>query len=190
MRLLMPAAGVLLALAAHAQDADRVPPDGQTWRIERVADIPPRLLAAMQQADCRQADATLLVFPIDIFRPAPGYRPMAIVPCSGIVLYGRAFLLDPEPRPLAFPVMAFAGRLSTTEMPGLLTWNPIGRTLVAFQGNDVCEGVVARHTYRHDGRGGDLNGFALAKVERGKLGCGAGENWQVIWQTDAPAAPR
>jgi hypothetical protein len=44
---------------------------------------------------------------------------------------------------------------------------------------------VTRHTYRHDERhgGDDLNGFALVKVERGKLGCkGASENWRVIWE--------
>ena len=120
---------------------------------------------------------------------------MAIVPCVGIVHYGRAFLFERDlrsaPRPLAFPVMAIAGQVSASETPGLMSWSPSARTLFALQGNDVCDGVIARHTYRHDGRsgspggpgGGDLNGFALTKVERGRLGCGgAGENWQVIWE--------
>jgi hypothetical protein len=112
---------------------------------------------------------------------------MAIVPCAGVILHGRAFLFDrglnEEPRPMALPVMPFAGRVTNSEAPGLLTWNPQTRTLVALQGNDECDGVVARHTYRH-GSGRDLNGFALAKVERGKLGCGDSENWQVVWEAD------
>jgi hypothetical protein len=193
-RFSLPAAGALLCLPVFAQEAtfiDRIPPDGEPWRIERVADIPPQLLPAIRQANCRHDDATLATFPIEIFRPAAGSRPMAIVPCLGIVLYGRGFLFDRDgqslPRPMAFPVMAFAGQASASETPGLLSWSPNARTLVALQGNDVCDGVIARHTYRHDGRqaGGDLNGFALAKVERGRLGCGgASENWQVIWEAD------
>src|SRR5262245_16879652 len=192
-RLLLPAAAAfaLLVLAARGQEAtpvDRIPPDGEPRRIARVAELPPQLLAAIRQAHCRHDDATLATFPIEIFRPATGFRAMAIVPCTGIVIYGRGFLFDgdarSEPRPMAFPVMALAGRLSTSETPGLLSWNRYAKTLVAVQGNDVCDGVVARHTYRHDDRQatGDLNGFALTKVERGRLGCGAGENWQVIWE--------
>jgi hypothetical protein len=193
-RLTLPAAGAfaLLVLAARAQDGapvDPVPPDGQPWRIERIADIPPPLAAALSQANCRQAEATLATFPIEIFRPAAGSSPMAIVPCAGIVHYGRAFVFERDlrsaPRPLAFPVMAIAGQVSASETPGLMSWSPSARTLVALQGNDVCDGVIARHTYRHDARrgGDDLNGFALTKVERGRLGCGgSGENWQVIWE--------
>jgi len=82
-------------------------------------------------------------------------------------------------------MMALPGRVSASETPGLLSWNPNARMLVAVQGNDECDGVVARHTYRHDGRrsGDDLNGFALAKVERAKLGCfGARENWETVWE--------
>jgi hypothetical protein len=89
------------------------------------------------------------------------------------------------PHALAFPVMPFPGRVNASEMPGVLAWNSFARTLTALQGNDVCEGTVTRHSYRHDPRhgGDDLNGFALVKVERGKLGCnGASENWQVIWE--------
>jgi hypothetical protein len=149
----------------------------------------------MGRVDCRQDEAMLLAFPIELFRPAAGSSAMAIVPCAGAVLHGRAFLLDRdghgEPQPLTFPVMAFPGRVNASETPGVLSWNPRTRALVALQGNNECDGVVARHTYRHDDRrGGDgLNGFALAKVERGKLGCfGAGENWQVIWE--ATAVPR
>ena len=116
--------GALLAPTAQAQD--RMPPDGQSRRIERIADIPPRLMQAIRQADCPLGEVMLFTFPIEIFRPAAGSNPMAIVPCAGIVLYGRAFLLDGDaaPRALAFPVMALAGRVSASETPGVLTWNP------------------------------------------------------------------
>jgi hypothetical protein len=177
----------LLVTTAQAQDP-RIPSDGQPWRIDRAADIPPALAAALKDTECRQSDAMLVTFPIELFRPA-GARVMAIAPCSGITLYGRAFAFDGDtlaaPRALAFPVMPFPGRVNASEMPGVLAWNPFARTLVALQGNDVCEGTVTRHTYRHDARhgGDDLNGFALVKVERGKLGCnGASENWQVMWE--------
>src|SRR5262245_10333714 len=191
-------AGVLLAgaVVAHAQDGiplDRIPPDGQPWRIERAADIPPPLKAALARTDCRQSDAMLGTFPIELFRPAAGSRPMAIAPCTGLVLYSRAFLLDRdargEPQALAFPVMALPGRVTQSETPGFLTWSRAERTLVALNGNDVCEGTMTRHTYRHDPRhdGDDLNGFALTKLERGRLGCeGADHNWQVVWEAGAP----
>jgi hypothetical protein len=182
----------LAVLTAFAQDGiDRIPPDGQAWRIERIDDAPPRLVAALKQADCRQDAAMLSLFPIELFRPSVASNPMAIAPCagtiaSGRVLSGRAFVLDraAEPRALEFPVMAFRGRVNASELPGVLAWTPRSQTLVALQGNDECDGVVSRHTYRHDPRhaGDDLNGFALAKVERGKLGCGDGENWQVVWE--------
>jgi hypothetical protein len=172
--------------AAHAQDPlERIPANGQPWRIERFADVPPPLATALKQADCRQSEAMMVTFPIELFRPA-GARPMAIVPCSGITLYGRAFMFEHgTPVPLAFPVMPFPGRVNASEQPGVLAWNPYTKMLTALQGNDVCEGTVTRHTYRHDERhgGDDLNGFALVKVERGKLGCnGASEDWQVIWE--------
>jgi len=177
----------LLLTVAQAQDP-RIPPDGQPWRIDRAADVPPALADTLKQTECRQSDAMLVTFPIELFRPA-GSRVMAIAPCSGITLYGRAFMFHGDTltaaRALAFPMMPFPGRVNASEMPGVLAWNPFMKTLVALQGNDVCEGTVTRHTYRHDPRhgGDDLNGFALVKVERGKLGCnGASENWQVIWE--------
>jgi hypothetical protein len=201
-RLAMAAAGAiaLLALAAlvpaaRAQDvglADRIPSDGPPWRIERAADIPSVLRTALQQADCRQDDTMLLTFPIEIFRPVAGSLPMAIAPCAGWRLIGRAFLFDREargePRALAFPVMAFPGKVSASETPGFLTWDPHSRTLVAVEGSDVCDGALTRHTYRHDRRrdGDDLNGFALVKVERSKLDCDVPEKWQTIWEADAP----
>ena len=186
--LALSALGLLAFLqACYAQDPlDRIPPDGQPWRIERSADVPPALAAALKQADCRQSEAMMVTFPIELFRPA-GARPMAIVPCSGLTLYGRAYVFerDGSLRALAFPVMPFPGRVNASEQAGVLAWNSYAKTLTALEGNDVCEGTVTRHTYRYDERhgGDDLNGFALVKVERGKLGCnGASENWQVMWE--------
>ena len=173
--------------AAHAQvPLDRIPADGQSWRIERFADVPPALAAALKQADCRQSEAMMVTFPIELFRPT-GARPMAIVPCSGWRLYGRAYVFerDGSLRALAIPVMPFPGRVNASEQSGVLAWSPYAKTLTALESNDVCEGTVTRHTYRYDERhgGDDLNGFALVKVERGKLGCnGASENWQVMWE--------
>lgn len=179
----------LLALLQAAQtqgSLDRIPPDGQPWRIERFADVPPALAAALKEADCRQSEAMMVTFPIELFRPA-GARPMAIAACSGLTLYGRAYVFERDGtlRALAFPVMPFPGRVNASEQPGVLAWNPYAKTLTALEGNDVCEGTVTRHAYRYDERhaGDDLNGFALVKVERGKLGCnGASENWQLMWE--------
>ena len=187
-RLALGALGLLAFLqASHAQDPlERISPDGQPWRIERFADVPPALATALKQADCRQSEAMMVTFPTELFRPT-GARPMAIAACSGLTLYGRAYAFerDGTPRALAFPVMPFPGRVNASEQPGMLAWNPYAKTLTALEGNDVCEGTVTRHTYRYDERhaGDDLNGFALVKVERGKLGCnGASENWQVMWE--------
>src|SRR5262245_52323484 len=86
---------VLLPLAALAQSLlDRVPANGQPWRIDSAAEVPQPLAAALQKADCRQDDVMLLTFPIELFRPAAGSRPMAIAPCRHIPIQGRAFMLD------------------------------------------------------------------------------------------------
>src|SRR5262245_40703158 len=83
---------MLCIAAAYAQDPPS-PPDGQPWRIDRATDVPPALAAALSAAECRQSDAMLVTFPIELFRPA-GSRVMAIAPCSGITLYGRAFMFE------------------------------------------------------------------------------------------------
>jgi hypothetical protein len=188
--LVLVGAFLCLLLTAHAQPVlDRIPPKGSSLRIDRSGDLPATFVTAFKRADCRQDDTMLFTFPIELFRPTPGSRPMMIVPCAGTVLSGRAFLLGEgpraEPQPMSLPMMALPGRVSASETPGLLSWTPSSRTLVAITGNDECDGAVARHTYRHDERrgGDDLNGFALAKVERAKLGCfGARENWEVMWE--------
>ena len=155
--LTLSALGLLAFLqASHAQDPfDRIPPNGQPWRIERPADVPPALTAALKQADCQQSEAMMVTFPIEYFRPA-GARPMAIVPCSGWRLYGRAYVFerDGSLRALAFPVMPFPGRVNASEQSGVLAWSPYAKTLTALESNDVCEGTVTRHTYRYDERHG------------------------------------
>lgn len=176
-------AAALFVLAARAQELPPIPDNGQPLLIARLADIPAMLLPAIQRSGCRLGETMLATFPIHIFRPAAGSRPMATVPCAGLVLHGRAFLLDGAAEPMSFPVLAFADRLNETETPGLFFWDAQTKTLTALQSNDVCEGTVMRHTYRHGG--GAFNGFALTKVERGRLGCGFGENWQVIWEDKA-----
>jgi hypothetical protein len=184
----------LLALSARAQTLlDRIPADGQPWRVERAEEVPPPLAAALKQADCRQDEVMLLTFPIELFRPAAGSRAMAIAPCRHVPIQGRAFMLDGgrDPQPLAFPVMAFPGKVSASETPGLITWNPFTRMLSAIEGSDVCEGTLTRHSYRHDPRhgGDDLNGFALVKLERGRLGCNIPDTWQVVWEAGTAERP-
>src|SRR4051794_6935556 len=83
-------------LAAHAQQPllDRIPPNGQSLRVDRSGDLPATFVAALKRTDCRHDDTMLFTFPIELFRPGAGSRPMMIVPCTGNVLSGRAFLLD------------------------------------------------------------------------------------------------
>lgn len=162
-----------------------IPDDGMPLRIERMEDMPPKLAAALEREDCQLDDAMLLTFRVEIFRPSPVAKLIAIVPCSGVALYGRAYQfagdIDSEPRAIAFAVMALPGRTTRTDSPGLLTWNPLSKLLISLEGNDVCEGTVTRHTWRQGGSGVP-NGFTLIKVERGQSGCGASNNWRVVWE--------
>jgi hypothetical protein len=162
-----------------------IPDDGMPLRIERMEDMPPKLAAALEREDCQLDDAMLLTFRVEIFRPSPAAKLIAIVPCRGVPLYGRGYQfegdIDSEPRAIAFAVMALVGRTTRTDSPGLLTWDPLTKLLVSLEGNDVCEGTVTRHTWRQGGSGVP-NGFTLMKVERGRSGCGAGQNWQVVWE--------
>jgi hypothetical protein len=137
----------------------------------------------MARSDCRLGEVTLSTFAILLFRPAAGAEPIALVPCEGVVLHGRAFRSDGEP--ISFQVLAFADRLSETETPGLFFWDAQARTLTAQQGNDECDGTVMRHSYRPADASGAAPArteFTLTKVERGRLGCGFGENWRVVWE--------
>ncbi len=60
--------------------------------------------------------------PVLIFRPADGYRVMAVVPCQAIVFYSRAFVfehsIESEPSPMTFPVIAPSGGFSA-DLPGM-----------------------------------------------------------------------
>jgi len=128
----------------------KIPPDGEPWRIERIEDVPRRLLFAASQADCQLPD--LDHTPIEIFRPDVKYRPMAIVPCSGMVSYSRVFFFErniaDEPFPIMFPVLAPTG-FSATYSPGFVTWTPKTKTLIARQATEVCPAPLLRHTYQH-----------------------------------------
>src|SRR4051812_17232972 len=161
-----------------------IPDNGMPLRIERMEDMPPKLAAALEREDCQLNDAMLLAFRVEIFRPSPVAKLIATVPCSGVVVYGRAYQLDreidSEPRPISFAVMALPPRTIRTDSPGPLTWNPRTRLLISFEGNEECEGTVTRHTWRQGV--GAPNGFTLIKVERGRSGCGASENWRVVYE--------
>src|SRR4051812_1547552 len=114
-----------------------IPDNGMPLRIERMEDMPPKLAAALERGNCQLNDAAHLTFPVEIFRPSPMAKLIAMVRCSGDVLYGRAYLFDgdiySEPRPIAFPMMAIPGRTTRTDSPGLLTWNPIGRLMMSIE---------------------------------------------------------
>jgi hypothetical protein len=62
----------------------------------------------LERENCQLNDAMLLTFRVEIFRPSPVAKLIAIVPCSGVVIYGRAYQFDggvySEPRPIAFAV--------------------------------------------------------------------------------------
>jgi hypothetical protein len=161
-----------------------IPDNGTPLRIERMQDMPPKLAAALAREDCQLSDTMLLTFRVEIFRPSPVAKLIALVPCGGTVLYGRAYQfngdIDSEPRPIAFAMMAIPPRTTRTDSPGLLTWNPFTRLLISVEGNEVCEGTVTRHTWRQGI--GAANGFTLIRVERGRSGCGADEIWRVVWE--------
>ena len=201
MRSLALTAILLAALAgARAQeptvamfDPIQVPSGGQPLTIDRIADIPRQLAAAVERSNCRVSDESVKDKPVLIFRPADGYRVMALVACEGVVLYSRAFLFEhsirSEPRLMVFPVIAPSGGFSASENPGLMSWNVESRTITAWRGSDFCPGAESRHTYRH--AGGELNGFALVKVEHRQLRCASPETeWRTAWEATAwPTRP-
>jgi hypothetical protein len=166
-------------------DPIQIPSGGRPIAIERAADIPRQLTAAIDHAQCRADDAALKERPLLIFRPADGYRVMAVAPCKAIVPYSRAFMFEAtvqsQPMPMTFPVIAPIGGFSASDMPGLMDWNAETRMLTAWKGSDHCSARETRHTYHHGH--GDLNGFALVKVESREYRCAAPEaDWKVIWQ--------
>jgi hypothetical protein len=193
------AALAVMFVSAHAQQAERpdplrIPPDGEPWRIERMADIPRQLKQAIDRhRGCRIDEEVLRDLPLAIFRPARAL-PMALVPCGAISYYSQAFVFDRgigrEPSLMFFPIAALEGGFTSTEIPGLLSWDPRTSLLVAQRGSDLGGAPIARHTYRH-GRsgGGELNGFMLVKVERGTC-CFAENSWQVVWEAQPWPEPK
>lgn len=175
-----------VAAPAPDQDAIQVPSGGQPFLIMRVDAIPRQLHAAVVRANCSLSDSLVAKYPVLIFRPADGRRLMAVVPCLGITPESRAFLfdrsLDTEPSPMMFPVVAPTSGFSASSQPGLMTWEAQTRTLTAWRGSDVCPARELRHTYRQGG--GELNGFALSRVEHRRLRCTMPEaEWQTLWQS-------
>jgi hypothetical protein len=192
-KLVLVAACTLAAQAsAAAQEADardfdpiQIPSGGRPLRIERIEEIPRQLNAAISRAQCRVEEAVLKETPVVIFRPADGLRVMALVPCQAIVFYSRAFVFDRsiqfEPALMTFPVVAVSGGFSASDSPGLMSWDPDSKTLTAWRGNDYCPARETRHSYRQGL--GELNGFALVRVEYRELRCALPEaDWKIVWQ--------
>ena len=156
--------------------------------MTQIETIPRQLKAAIDRANCSVTDSLVAKYPVSIFRPADGRSLMAVVPCFGITPDSRAFLFDRsveiEPTPMTFPVVAPTGGFSASSQPGLMTWEPQTRTLTAWRGSDICPARELRHTYRQGS--GELNGFALSKVEHRRLRCTTPEaDWQTLWQSPA-----
>lgn len=174
--------------SAAATDAILVPSGGRPFVIGRVEAIPAQLKAAIDRTNCNLTEPLVAKYPVLIFRPADGRRIMSVVPCFGVTPASRAFLFDrsveQEPSPMMFPVVALTGGFSATSQPGLMTWEAQTRTLTAWRGSDVCPAREMRHTYRQGS--GELNGFALSRVEHRRLRCMTPEaDWQTLWQSPA-----
>jgi len=169
-------------------DVIQVPSGGRPFVVTQVDRIPRQLKSAIDRAACGPTDALVAKYPVLIFRPADGRRLMATVPCFGITPDSRAFLFDRsvemEPSLMTFPVVAPTGGFSASSQPGLMIWEAQTRTLTAWRGSDVCPAREFRHTYRQGS--GELNGFALSKVEHRRLRCTTPEaDWQTLWQSPA-----
>jgi hypothetical protein len=169
-------------------DTIQVPSGGRPFVVTQVDRIPRQLKTAIERSNCSLAEALVAKYPVLIFRPADGRRLMAMVPCFGVTPDSRAFLFDRsvemEPSLMTFPVVAPTGGFSASSRPGLMTWEAQTQTLTAWRGSDVCPARELRHTYRQGS--GELNGFALSKVEHRRLRCTTPEaGWQTLWQSPA-----
>jgi hypothetical protein len=169
-------------------DTIQVPSGGRPFVVAQVDRIPRQLKTAIERSNCSLAEALVAKYLVLIFRPADGRRLMAMVPCFGTTPDSRAFLFDRsvemEPSLMTFPVVAPTGGFSASSRPGLMTWEAQTQTLTAWRGSDVCPARELRHTYRQGS--GELNGFALSKVEHRRLRCTTPEaGWQTLWQSPA-----
>ena len=170
------------------QDSIQVPSGGRPLVVSRFESIPRPLQSALERVNCNVTEPLLAKNPVLIFRPADGRRVMAVAPCFGVTPGSRAFLfersMEQEPTPMTFPVAAPTGGFSASAQPGLMTWEPQTMTLTAWRGSEHCPSREIRHTYRQGG--GDLNGFALSRVEHRQLRCTTPEaDWQMLWQSSA-----
>ncbi len=177
----------ITAPSAAEHDPIQVPSGGRPLVVGRLAAIPRQLKAAIDRANCTLTEALAAQYPVMIFRPADGRRLMAVVPCFDVVPGSRAFLFDrsveQEPS-MAFPIVAPTGGFSASQQPGLMTWEALTRTLTAWRGSDQCPAREVRHVYRQGS--GELNGFALSKVEHRRLRCTTPEaDWLTLWQSPA-----
>ena len=168
------------------KDTIQVPSGGQPFIVTQVERIPRQLRAAIDRSKCNLTEPLVAKYPVLIFRPADGRRLMATVTCFGITPDSRAFLFDQsvemEPSLMTFPVVAPTGGFSASSQPGLMIWEAQTRTLTAWRGSDVCPARELRHTYRQGS--GELNGFALSKVEHRRLRCTTPEaDWLTLWQS-------
>jgi hypothetical protein len=176
----------ITAPAPVDQDSIQVPSGGHPFIVTQLERVPRQLRAAIDRSNCSLTDPLIAKYPVLIFRPADGRRLMATAPCFGITPDSRAFVfersVDMEPSLMTFPVVAPTGGFSASSRPGLMTWEAQTRTLTAWRGSDVCPARELRHTYRQGG--GELNGFALSKVEHRRLRCATPEtDWQTLWQS-------
>jgi hypothetical protein len=154
--------------------------------VARFDAIPRQLRTAIERDKCNVTETLMAKYPVLIFRPADGRRVMAVVPCFQLTPDSRAFLFDRsvehEPTPMTFPVVAPTGGISASNRPGLMTWEPQTMTLTAWRGSDTCPARELRHVYRQGG--GELNGFALSRIEHRQLRCTVPEaDWQLLWQS-------
>ena len=110
---------------------------------------------------------------------------MAIAHCGWIVAYSRVLVfergLSREPTTMRFPVVAMPQGITASEHAGFVSWNPDSKTLTAVQRTDMCNGRVARHTYRHQGAGG-LNGFVLLRIQHAPACEPREEDWTTLWE--------
>ena len=178
----------ITAPPAAEPDSIQVPSGGRPLVVTQIEAIPRQLKAAIDRNNCNVTVPVVAKYPVLIFRPADGRNLMAVVPCFGTTPDSRAFLfdrsVDVEPSPMTFPVVALTGGFSASSQPGLMTWEAQTRTLTAWRGSDNCPAREVRHTYRQGS--GELNGFALSKVEHRRLRCTTPESdWQTLWQSPA-----
>jgi len=178
--------GIIATPTAGDADPIQVPSGGRPLIVARLDAIPRQLKAAIERAQCKVSDTLTAKYPVLIFRPADGRRVMAVTPCLAVTPESRAFLfdhsVDQEPTLMSFPVFAPTGGISASSQPGLMAWEPQTMTLTAWRGSDVCPAREIRHVYRQGG--GELNGFALSRIEYRQLRCTTPEaDWQTLWQS-------